>query len=335
MCAFVRNRATNVLALLLGLFFKISGTSERVLGVLSNIGLSVSSRTVERLKERISEDAIRLAVELLAGPSLCFIIFDNINLYLRKWQERLTSRHSMIHVTNVAVISISHCDAVKVEELETYLSMRGKRVNATFNDIRPTAEDGEVMRKSFECLIAEMLVRYCPGSANWTGRAEMLEKIRSNMPEERPLEPEVTDARPFGVLNVNEGSKKGIIQVIEGLQERSTLSEDEWASKVRIMQGDWLTASNLRKARTERKDDVSVFERLENLEIVSALWHFALNATHMIVRTHFGNAITDPASLASHKGLLRRTWDANKPNYAAAKSLIRHSLIARILRCVM
>ncbi|KAJ6464708.1 hypothetical protein DFH09DRAFT_1488636 [Mycena vulgaris] len=40
-------------------------------------------------------------------------------------------------------------------------------------------------------------------------------------------------------------------------------------------------------------------------------------------------------SLAAHKGLLNRKWDANKPNYAAAKSLIRHSLIARILHCVM
>ncbi len=278
---------------------------------------------------------MQLAIDLLTGPSLCFIIFDNINLYLRKWQERLTNRHSMIHATNVAVIAISQGDAAKVEDVQAHLAMRGRRINATFDDVRPTAEDGEVMRKSFECSIAEMIVRYAPGSANWTGRAEMLEKIRADMPKDRPLEPEVTDARPFGVINVNEGSKKGIIQVVEQIQEKSTMSEEQWESKVRLMQGDWLTASNMRKARAQRKDDVSIFERLENLEIVSALWHFALNATHMIVRTHFGNAITDPTSLAAHKGLLRRTWDALKPNYAAAKSLIRHSLIARILRCVM
>ncbi len=302
---------------------------------MSNIGLSISSRTVERVKEHISSDAAQLAVDLLTGPSLCFIIFDNINLYLRKWQERLTSRHSMIHATNAAVIAISGCNTAKVEDLETHLSMRGKRVNATFSDIRPTSEDAETMRQTFECIIAEMLVRYSPGSANWTGRAEMLEKIREDMPRDRPLEPEVTDVRPFGVLNVNEGSKKGLIQVVEGLQEKSTMSKEDWESKVRLMQGDWLTVNNLRKARAERKDDVSVFERLENIEIVAALWHFALNATHMIMRTHFGNAITDPASLAAHKGLLRRTWDALKPNYAAAKSMIRHSFIGRVLRCVM
>lgn len=335
MCAFVRNRATNVLALPLGLFFKISGASERVLSVLSNIGLSVSSTTVERLKERISDDAVALAVALLASATLCYIIFDNINLYLRKFQERLTNRHSMIHATNAAVIAIEHEHPKEVEDLQAKLAFRGKRIQATFKDVLPTSEDGAHMTKAFQCLIAEMLVRYTPGSGNWTGRAEMLEKIAADMPRDRPLSPTTTDARPFGVLNVNEGSKKGTIKVLEELRKKSTMSEEEWSKKVRIIQGDWLTSNNLRAARRERTDDVNSMERLEYVEELSALWHFALNATHMIMRTHFGVAVNDPASLAAHKGLLHRTWDANKPNYAAAKSLIRHSLIARLLRAVM
>lgn len=88
---------------------------------------------------------------------------------------------------------------------------------------------------------------------------------------------------------------------------------------------------------TDRRqhDNINLMERLEYGEEMSQLFHFALNATHMIMRTHFGNAVTDPTSLAAHKGLLSRTWDAAKPNYAAAKSLIRHSLIARLLHIVM
>ena len=78
-------------------------------------------------------------------------------------------------------------------------------------------------------------------------------------------------------------------------------------------------------------------ERLEYVEETSALWHFALQATHMLMRVHFGHATLDPqaTSLAAHKGLLHRTWDVAKPNYAAAKALIRHSLIAQLLHCVM
>ena len=76
-------------------------------------------------------------------------------------------------------------------------------------------------------------------------------------------------------------------------------------------------------------------EQLDYVDLLSALWHFALNATHMIMQTHLGNDVLDPTGLAMHKGMLHRVWDVNKPNYAEAKSLIRHSLIARILHCVM
>ncbi|KAJ6485445.1 hypothetical protein C8R47DRAFT_1072790 [Mycena vitilis] len=70
MLAFVRNRATNLLLLLLCLFFKISGTSTRVTRMLSNIGVCVSSRTAERLKQRISDDAIRLGVALVHSKKM-------------------------------------------------------------------------------------------------------------------------------------------------------------------------------------------------------------------------------------------------------------------------
>ncbi len=177
MCLFVRNRATNVLALPLGLFLKISGTSERVLTLLSNVGLSVSSTTVERVKEHISDNAVQLAVSLITSTSLFYIIFDNINLYLRKFQEHIYNQHSMIHATNSAVIAISEGDPAKVEDLSAKLEQCGKRVQATWDNIRPTQEDADCMGSTFECLIAEMLVRYTPGNRTWTGHAEMLEKI--------------------------------------------------------------------------------------------------------------------------------------------------------------
>jgi hypothetical protein len=155
------------------------------------------------------------------------------------------------------------------------------------------------------------------------------------MPLDRPLPPEKTDGRPFGLFDVNEGSKKGVVKVRQSVQERSTLSQKIWSSISRIFVGDWLTSNNLRAARRDRTDDINAMERLEYADELSAPWHFALQATHIIMWTHYGQAVEDPASLAAHKGLLNRKWDVNKPNYAAAKSLIWHSLIARILHCVM
>ena len=243
----------------------------------------------------------------------------------------------MIHATNCTIIAIDEddLDIKEAEDLKAKLDLRGKRVNATFEDITPDKSDDEHISKAFTGLIAEMIVRYSPESKKWKDRSNMLEAIKDSMPQDRPLPPKKTDARPFGVFDINEGSKKGIVKVLEAIKDRSTLTWEKWSGNMRLILGDWLTSSNLRAARRDRADDVNAMERLEYVEELSNLFHFALQATHMLIRTHYGHAVLDPTSLAAHKGLLARTWDVNKPNYAAAKALVRHSLIARILHVVM
>ncbi|KAJ7505795.1 hypothetical protein B0H11DRAFT_2272573 [Mycena galericulata] len=294
MLAFVRNRATNLLPLLLGLFFKISGTGSRVILMLSNAGVSVSIRTIERLKVIISDDAIRLAVELMTSSQVFFTIFDNINIFQRKSQQRLANTNDMINATNCAIVGLKGIEPFTEADLAEQLAMRGRR--------------------SFVALIAEVIVAYTPGNSRWKDRKTLAAAVASMLPMDRPISHEKSDVNPYGALDVNEGSKKGVVKVLEGVRERSTIPETVWASR----------------AGTER-----TMERLEYAQELSAPFHFALQASHMIMRTHYGHAVEDPSSLAAHKGLLNRKWDVAKPNYAAAKSLIRHSLIARILHCVM
>ncbi|KAF7965706.1 hypothetical protein HWV62_42205 [Athelia sp. TMB] len=313
----VLNRATNILPLILGLFFKILGTSARVIQMLSNAGICVSGRTVERLKGRISEDTISLAVELIKSGRLFYIIFDNINIFLRKSQQRITNLNNMIHATNCAVIDLG--DDTAAEDLQAKHDLRGKRAAATIDDIIPTPEDDAHTKAAFIALIADMLVRYAPDASKWKNQKEILEAIAKMMPEDRPLKVEKTDARPFGVFDVDEGSKKGIIKVLEAIKDRPTLSEEEWSAKVHIIVGDWLTSNNLRAACRDRNDDITRWRELDMLRnlALSGIMH------------------CKPAIASSHKGLLHRTWDVSKPNYAAATALVRHSLIARLLHCVM
>jgi hypothetical protein len=189
--------------------------------------------------------------------------------------------------------------------------------------------------REYEYLILGFMIRFCPDSAKWKDRSAFLAQVKDMIPKDRPLKPVKTDTRPFGVHDVNEGSHKGIIEMLESLKDRSTLSEEEWSGKVKIIVGDWLTSNNIRGARKHRTVDFNTMERVEYVEELSALWHFALQATHMLMRGHLGNETADPGSLSAHKTLLGRKWDVNKPNYAAAKSLIQHSLIARIMALLM
>ncbi|KAK6969215.1 hypothetical protein R3P38DRAFT_3337140 [Favolaschia claudopus] len=335
MLAFVRNRATNLLPLILGLFFKISGTSSRVVLMLSNAGICVSSRTVERLKVRITEDAIQLAVQLMTSGQIYFTIFDNINIFLRKAQQRLSNTNDMINATNSAAVAVEGIEPFTESDLAEHLALRGRRANATARDILPTPADDEIVGQTFVALIAEMIVSFTPGNSKWPDRVDITAGVSAMLPMDRPLPPTRSDTRPFGVFDVNEGSKKGVVKFLKEAQQRSTLSEAIWSSIPRIFVGDWLSSNNLRAARRDRTDDINPMERLEYVQELSAPFHFALQASHMLMRVHYGHAVEDPGSLAAHKGLLNRKWDVSKPNYAAAKSLIRHSLIARILHCIM
>jgi hypothetical protein len=263
-----------------------------------------------------------------------YLIFDNINIFLRKSQQRLFNKNSMIHATNAAVIALP--DAVPAAaDFTAKQNARGKRAAATGQDIFPTDDDEEKMRASFVGLVMTLILAYCPGSKDWDNHDALLAAAEAFMSLDRPLPPKKSDGRLLGLFDVNEGSKKGIIKMLKALQEISGLPEAEWAAKARIIIGDWLTSNNIRGARKDRMDDINAMERLDYVDELSALWHFALNATHMIMRPHFGDSVLNPGSLAKHKGLLNRTWDAEKPNYADAKALIRHSLTSRILYGVM
>ena len=101
------------------------------------------------------------------------------------------------------------------------------------------------MTKAFTCIIAEMLVRYSPESKSWKEQSQILDKVKKMMPSDRPLNVKRTDARPFGVFYINEGSKKGIVKVMEAICEHSTLSKEEWSVKTRMVLGDWLMSNNL------------------------------------------------------------------------------------------
>ena len=164
--AFTRNSQTNLFPLTFGLFLEIGGTGSRVLSTLSNAGACVSIATIERLKRILSEDAKQSAVELMKGTAQYFLIFDNINIFLRKSQQRLFNKNSMIHATNAAVISIpAACE--DAQNLEKKLGNRGKRAKVTGKDILPTREDEIKLQGLFEGLVAHLIIAYCPGNEDW------------------------------------------------------------------------------------------------------------------------------------------------------------------------
>ncbi|KAJ7832328.1 hypothetical protein B0H14DRAFT_2592130 [Mycena olivaceomarginata] len=118
------------------LFFKISGTSSRVMTMLSNAGVCVSSHMVEDLKVRIMDDAIRLAVELITSDQVFFTIFDNSNIFLRKSQIFTATVHHPLdrrwgtvraaeekNISDIGSVEVVHAGRVRVMTLLQCMQM--------------------------------------------------------------------------------------------------------------------------------------------------------------------------------------------------------------------
>jgi hypothetical protein len=73
------------------------------------------------------------------------------------------------------------------------------------------------MASSFTGLVTTFILAYCPGSNTWDDRDEMFKAAKGFMSFDRPLPPKKSDARPAGIFDINEGSKKGIIKMLKAL----------------------------------------------------------------------------------------------------------------------
>lgn len=130
-----------------------------------------------------------------------------------------------------------------------------------------------------------MIVAYSPNSRKWANYDELHRDAASTMPAVRPLLVKKSHGLPFGVFDVNEDSKKGILDMLEAIQKKSGLSPETFSGKARIIQGDWATVNNLRGAQRDRSDDVNNTQRLDYAVGFCSLWHFALSAVYMLDRT--------------------------------------------------
>ncbi|KAJ7216038.1 hypothetical protein GGX14DRAFT_391700 [Mycena pura] len=100
------------------------------------------------------------AVALMQSPGMLFLIFDNINIFLRKFQQRLFSKNSMFHTTNAAVIAIPNAEPAGAD-FGAKQKARGKRATATGRDILSSEDDEAKMPSSFTGLVMTLVLAYC------------------------------------------------------------------------------------------------------------------------------------------------------------------------------
>ncbi|KAH9858437.1 hypothetical protein C2E23DRAFT_716977 [Lenzites betulinus] len=338
-----RNRATDALQLVIGIFLSSSGASRRVVDTFNRMGLSVSYQTVQRSLKTLTKSAQEGARSfVLQSQRLWGIVYDNINFTLRKASQRLDNMTEQLNATTSAVFSLpskfsrtSYGAALSIVERNR---LAGRRSLLSLDDLRPTTEQQGQLVLAFKHHVRSILLSSAPGLSKHNRFTKALRKeTKKRAPRIRVLSSEKTEFFPLPALAQEEASVQGTIKVVTKLfKDALKMVEGVIDFELRLLVGDWLSIRNLRLMKDEVSYELTAFARMGWVQEVSMPFHFQLNAMYMIFRTHLGHPgdLEDPSSLEHHRKILRRSkLDTKKPEYNRAKELVDHSLTARVVDC--
>jgi hypothetical protein len=162
------------------------------------------------------------------------------------------------------------------------------------------------------------------------------EHLTIEMPRLEILPPEKTHSVNLGPINIGEGTIAGNYDVLENifLQQLQLKRESNFSEKLIPVFGDLLTTNRIRSIKSERREELSAYERFNWLIPIPGFFHLKMNLLYSFGKSHRGddNAVNNYSTLSSHiQALHRKNIPAGKAPFHHMEELIIHSFKARII----
>lgn len=315
MVLFTRNRTTNFLQMMFGLYLYGAGARKRVLGTLSHAGLSVSYDTIQRALRRLSQDAIRRIKSAVLTQDW-FLIYDNINLFLRKSNQWIGNHDSVENGTNATIILGGGIGPSIVKD--PYLMFQPE-------DLLSTEENRTHFRKAYIFHLIEVLKKYCDDSSRYTNSAPAINELPVSK----------TSTLPLPTLRIDESTVEGNMEILKTIMENTLQLPEDWfqSGKKVIIAGDQMTISRLRTLKIQRQSHPKSYHRLEWVFPLMQLFHLQMLHVKTIVRNYYGRNDKYPGSIQFNNEILqRKRVSYDKQDYYSAVELLLHSFEALVLR---
>ncbi|KAF9342950.1 hypothetical protein BGX26_006523, partial [Mortierella sp. AD094] len=312
MLLFVKNRASNYIQMMMGMYLYSRGVSRRVIEVLSKAGLSVSYTTIWRAVQSLTEDALKI-VRAVVVEKPWILVYDNINIARRKYDQRLQSMDEFDSGTTASVI------------IGDYFS--GDFASDTYHrlcadDFLPSDANSQHFKKVCRFHLINAIKK----------NLDCYKGCKNEVPEINPLPVDTTTTYPLPAQKIDESTLEGNLAILESVREALGLPQS-WFDEVKvIVAGDQLTIARLRSLIELRKHDVDSYHKLEWVVPMIQLFHVQMLLGGTILRTHYGSMKT-PGSLAYSSSLLgRKRIQPEKPDFHASDDHIRENFDAMALR---
>lgn len=205
----------------------------------------------------------------------------------------------------------------------------------TLNDLQLSLEESDLHRKCLVYTVLDIIVTHGGG---------LFEKYRGLLSSQLPTsqykrELHADSIHPLPTMDIEEQTVKGNIEICANIFKELGFdtSNLEFQKVVRLLAGDQHTVARIRAIARNRMGHESGYESFEWLTQVIGLFHLKMAQTQAVLETHLGrtNSSRNPTCLAFQNTLIHRKPIPSPVPFHLARDLIRVSLYARVLDCLL
>ncbi|KAG9069635.1 hypothetical protein KI688_010539 [Linnemannia hyalina] len=283
---------------------------KRIVNAMAAMSLSVSYPTAYLSLKALADDGLT-QVRKLARTHQWILIYDNINYYDSKFNQRLDNRNVVVSGVTLTIVISRHQDDDLSQDALLPLPDR-----PPLKDLYPRQVNDERLRHASLFFLFDCLQRHHEPFQHYA--------VPFRIRPISPLDVSKTWAFEIPAMDIDQSSLDGNMRVLEEVKKLLQLDDEWFRNHVVIVGGNQLTVSRVRTMIRYRAPDVSAFNRLQWAIPVLQLFHLQMIVCGTILRTHYGH-ITSPGSLAYNIGKLgRKRVDKTMPCYYTANELLRN-----------
>ncbi|XP_062501053.1 uncharacterized protein LOC134178235 isoform X1 [Corticium candelabrum] len=289
------------------------GTNRQVIHDLNHLGVAASYDQGWRYLEGIAEEQ-RKVKEICKGP--CLWVYDNLNITKNVAHQRKEDQTKMWNMTTRLVIQIDDIPADQPTATATK-----RRQDLKEEDILPSSKDADEIYENATSYLMFFL----------TSKFDYLQHLTSVCPRPVPYKtPTKAVVAPLEILDINERSTDGNIQVLENFARDTEKSE---TTPVPIV-GDQLTCKNIRGARRLRLPETQELHKLTWAKESPGDFHFTWECLTVCIQTLWGSAKAI-GTLKHLQDIVHRTSvDKNVKKFRPADEFLTHAFEAHLIAAI-
>ncbi|KAK3811650.1 MAG: hypothetical protein J3R72DRAFT_530181 [Linnemannia gamsii] len=283
-----RSQKANYFQRMMGIYLHATGCLKRVVEMLAKAHFCTSYDATLSAVKSLTQDALALVRKFVQERDW-FLVYDNINIFNKKADQRGNNTDTMENGTTATVIGgIGLGDNGDDRKPDKPLA------RLTIDDFK---YDNEHRKKVLLHFIFSVLQRRHPACPSITVPP---------VSEIKKLIVEKSIHFPLPAMKIEQSSVEGYLEILHTVMQISLqLSPEYFNGKYILVAGDNLTVVRINSIQTLMKSENTAYNRMQWAIPVVQLFHLRMNLCSLILRTHYG-ALGTPGSLASDIAMLRR-----------------------------